>query len=133
MLSAIFELVDQVEDLAHVLVVVDHGVVIRALRDAGLTETLGFRMGPEVHVGVVDPGKEGLARLGLALDEVDRFRGDLVINCFHPLLVQRAGVLADLFAHLAEARVYCLVVLVTRLAIEHAARSMLEAPLSSVK
>ena len=55
------ELIDQVEDLAHVLVVVDHRVVVVALHHAGLTEALGFRMGPEVHVGEVDPGEEGLA------------------------------------------------------------------------
>ena len=54
------EFVDQVEDLAHVLVMVDHRVVVVALHHTGLTEALGFRVGPEVHVGEVDPGEEGL-------------------------------------------------------------------------
>ena len=64
------ELVEQIEQLADVLVVVDHRVVVRRLPAAGLPEALGLRVRAEVHVRRVDPAEERLAPLVLALDEV---------------------------------------------------------------
>ena len=119
------ELIDQVEDLAHVLVMVDHRVVVVALCHAGLTEALGLGMSSEVHMGEIDPGKERLLGLYLALDEILRLGCNFVIDCFHPLLVQRTGILAFLLAHFAEARVFGRIINLRRHAIHDAARPVL--------
>src|SRR5262245_36553079 len=84
-------------------------------------------MRAQVHVGGIYPDEEGLAGLALALDEVHGARGDVVVDRLHALLRQRTRVLAYLAADPAEARVDGRVVLVRRLAIEHAARSVLGA------
>ena len=73
----------------------------------------------------VEPAEERLARGVLPLHEVDRRGGGLVVDRFHPLLGQRAGVLDGLLADLAEARVDGGVVLVGGLALQHAARAEL--------
>ena len=57
--------------------------------------------------------------LGLlgALHEVDRVGGDFLVNRFHALLGQRAGILDGLLADLAETRVIGRIVLVRRVAV----------------
>jgi hypothetical protein len=65
--------------------------------------------------------EEQLAGLVGVVDERERPGGDLIIDRFHPLLGQRAGVLDMLLADLAEARVHGRVVLVRRLALQEAA------------
>ena len=55
------ELVEQVEQLADVLVVVDHRVVIRRLPAPRLAEALRLGVRPQVHVRGVHPAEERLA------------------------------------------------------------------------
>ena len=88
------QVIQRLEDRADILVVVDHGVVVRALPAAGLADALRLGVGAEVHVGEVHPDEERLAGLVLPLDEVHGPGGDVVVDRLHPLLGQRAGVLA---------------------------------------
>ena len=89
------EIIQRLEDRADILVVVDHGVVIRALPSPRLADALRLGMGAEVHVGRIHPDKERLAGVLLPLDEVHGTVGDVVVDRYHPLLGQRAGVLAS--------------------------------------
>ena len=98
------QLVQQVEHLAHVLVVVDHRVVVGRLPPAGLAEALRLGVGSQVHVGGVDPAEERLAGLVLALDEVLGGGDELVVAGLHALPGQRAGVLDLLLADPPPAR-----------------------------
>ena len=122
-LSRDAQLVEQVQQLAHVLVVVDHRVVIRRLPSAGLAEALRLGVGAQVHVGGVDPAEERLAGFVLALDEVLGGSDELVVAGLHALLGQRAGVLDLLLAHPAPARLLGRIVLVGRPAVQDAARA----------
>ena len=88
------EIVQHLEDLADVLVVVDHGVVVRALESSRLADALRLGVGAEVHVGEVHPHEGRLAGRVHPLDEVHRAGGDVVVDGLHPLRGQRAGVLA---------------------------------------
>ena len=99
------QVVEHLEHRADVLVVIDHRVVIRALPPPRLADALRLDMRAEMHVGEVHPDKGGFAGPVLPLDEVHGPGGDVVVNRFHPLLGQRTGVLADLLADLAEARI----------------------------
>ena len=121
------QLIEHLEDRADILVVVDHGVVVRALPAARLADALRLGVGAEVHVGEVHPDEGRLAGLVLPLDEVHGALGDVVVDRLHPLLGQRTGVLADLLADLAEARIDRRIVRVRGLAVHHAARPKLGA------
>ena len=79
-------------------------------------------MRPEVHVGEVDPGEEGLSGFRLAPNEVLGALRDVVVDRLHPLLCQRPGVLDDLLPDSTVARVLGRVVHIGRLAIQDAAR-----------
>jgi hypothetical protein len=117
------ELIQQVEQLAHVPVVVDHRVVVGRLPAPRLPDAPRLGVGPQVHVGGVHPDKErGAVRL-LAPDEV-LGRGDrVVVDRLHPLLGQGAGVLDALAADAAEAPVLGGVVLLGRPGVDDAART----------
>ena len=119
------QLVEQVEHLAHVLVVVDHRVVVGRLPLPGLAQARLLGVREEVHVSRVQPHEPRLAGLVLALDEVARGGDKFVVAGFHALLGQRAGVLDLLLADLAPARLDRLVVLVGGPGVHHAARSEL--------
>ena len=117
------QLVETVKHGADILVVVDHRVVVLGLPRPGLTAALRLGVGVKVHVGEVAPDEERRAGRVLPLDEVDGGIGDVVVDGFHPLLVQRPGVLDGLLAD----RTVLLVVrlcgfLSERLALQHAAR-----------
>ena len=116
------ELVEQVEQLADVLVVVDHGVVIERLVLARPGRGSGLGVGPQMHVGRVDPAEERLAVLVLSLDQVLRRGDELVVARLHALAGERAGVLDLLLADPAPARLLGRVVLVGRPAVQHASR-----------
>jgi hypothetical protein len=111
--------VDEVQQLAHVLVVVDHGVVIRGLPAPRLTDAGGLGVGDPMHVGGIDPAEEGLARRVLLLDPVLGGAHELVVADFHPLLGERARVLDPLLAHPTPSRLLGRIVLVLRPAVEH--------------
>src|SRR5262245_430164 len=66
--------------------------MVWALPPPRLTHTFWFGMGAEVHVGEVHPDTHRLASLGLVLDELHCTGGDVVVNRFHALLGQRAGI-----------------------------------------
>jgi len=64
------QLVEQVEHLADVLVVVDHRVVVGKLPATRLAKTFRFGVREQMHVGCVEPYKEGFVRLVRSLDKV---------------------------------------------------------------
>ncbi len=68
------EFVEHVEHRAHVLVVVDHRVVVLRLPHPGLAPAPGLDVRVEVHVGEVAPHEERVARVVLPLDVVDGAR-----------------------------------------------------------
>ena len=100
------QIVQRLENRADVLVVVNHRVVILALEPTGLPDALWLHMGPEVHVSEVHPNEGGSAGQVLPSDEVRGAGGHVIVDGFHPLLGQRAGVLAHLLADFAEARIH---------------------------
>ncbi len=114
------QIVDHLENRAHILVVVDHDVVIRALPASRLADALRLGVGAEMHVGKVHPDKGRLARLVLPLNEVHGPGSDVIVDGFHPLPGERTRVGAHLLADPAEARVHGRVVFVGGLAIHHA-------------
>jgi hypothetical protein len=93
------QFVKDVEQLPHVLFVVDHGVVIGGLPAAGLAQAFGLGVGPEMHVGGVHPHEKRCARGVLTADEVDARCRCLVVDGLHALAVERTGVFDALLAH----------------------------------
>ena len=57
------EIIQRLEDRADILVMIDHGVVIRALPASRLADAFRLGVGAEVHVGGVHPNEERLAGL----------------------------------------------------------------------
>ena len=80
-------------------------------------------MRPVVHARGVVPEKERLARLDRAIHEIERVGEQFAFHRFHAFPAERTGVRAYLLAHPAKARIFCPVVFVARLAVEHAARA----------
>ena len=90
----------------------------------GITHRLVLRrqVSDDVHSSRVEPQKERLVvRLGL-VDEGERLVANLVVDRFHPLRIERAGVLDLLLADLAPARHFGRVILVGRPTVNHVAR-----------
>jgi hypothetical protein len=54
------QVIQRLEDCPHILIVVDHGVLIRALPAPRLTNAGRLGMGAEVHVGRIHPHKKRL-------------------------------------------------------------------------
>ena len=75
-----------------------------------------------MHARAVEVAEPRGFLFGLAFDEIDGRGQEFLVDGFHPLGVQRAGVLDDLLAHLAELLINSLVVHVGGRAPEHAAR-----------
>src|SRR5271169_6798492 len=55
------EIIEHLENGADILVVVDHGVVVRALPASRLSNAFWLGVGAEMHVREVDPHKSWLA------------------------------------------------------------------------
>jgi hypothetical protein len=64
------KLVDLGENGTHVLVMIDHDVVVDVLVGIRLSHTRRFRMGAKMHMGEADPDEEGFVRLDLTIDEI---------------------------------------------------------------
>ena len=75
-----------------------------------------------MHARAVEVAEPGGFLVGLAFDEIDGRGQEFLVDGFHSLGVQRAGVLDDLLADLAELLIDSFVVHVGGLAFEHAAR-----------
>src|SRR5215813_6764618 len=97
--------------------------MVFALPAARLADALRLWMSAEMHVRKVDPEKEGLAGLGLPLDEIGGTGGNVVVDRFHPLFCERAGVVDGLPADPAEALVRRRVIVVGGLAVQYPART----------
>ena len=61
------QIIELLEHRAHVLVMVDHGVVVGRLPASRLAPAFRFDMGSEVHMGEIHPDKERLTGLVLFL------------------------------------------------------------------
>ena len=92
------ELVEVVEQIPHILVMVDHRVVVRRLPAPGLPDAILLGVREHVHVGEVHPGEEGLVVLVLPADEVLRGGSEVIVTGLHPLPGQRSGVFDPLLA-----------------------------------
>ena len=62
------QIIQRLEDCADILVVIDHGVVVRALPAPGLAQAFRLSAGAQVHVG--DGHEERLASLMHPIDEI---------------------------------------------------------------
>ena len=92
------ELVEQIQQAADGVVVIQHRVVVARLPAPGAADALGLGVGAEMHVRGVEPHEERRFGFVLALDEIDCGVAEFVVAGFHPLLGQRAGVLDALGA-----------------------------------
>ncbi|MNQ82522.1 hypothetical protein D3C85_975740 [compost metagenome] len=70
----------------------DHAIGVIVAGHAALALHRLAHVGEQVHAGGVHPDEERLVRLGLFLDERLRGGGGFVVDGFHALGVQRAGV-----------------------------------------
>ena len=117
-----FQLVEQIADVAVVLHHAAAMVVVFAGVLLGCVAPLVVETGIEVHAAGVDPGEEGLVFLDRAVDELEGGRDHLgAVELLHPLLTQRAGIGALLFADFAETRVNRLVFGLGGIAVQDAA------------
>ena len=98
-----------------------HAVGVEAV--AALVFPLRREARKHVHAGAVVPDEERLPGLDRPLHEVHRPRDQFVLDGFHALSRDGAGILAGLLADLAEPRVHRRVVHVRGLAVEQAARA----------
>ena len=121
-LSAIFEIVELLEQLADVAVELDHAVRIEP--ESRLADGGWFQVREDVHPRWVEIAEPRTALFRLPIDEIERRSEELLIHSLHALLGERPRVLDRLFAHLAELRVDCRVVLVGRFTLQHAARAV---------
>jgi hypothetical protein len=74
-----------------------------------------------MHAGSGQPDEPGFIVPGVLFDEFHSPIDELLISRLHPLSSERTGVLANLFAHRAEARIYGLVILIRRYAVQYTA------------
>src|SRR4051794_23894884 len=77
-------------------------------------------MRSKVHAGRVEPAEERCVGPGMPLHKIDRGGRSLVVDSFHPLFGERAGVLYRLTADFAPARLFSGVVAVRCLASQDA-------------
>src|ERR1700759_4697123 len=105
------------------MVVFDHAVGFDT--EAGLTRPLGAEVSEDVHARGIEVAEEGLAGLSLLVHPVERGSGELVVDGFHALYGERAGVFYSLLADFAERRINSGVVLVGGPAVHDAARTEL--------
>ena len=91
-------LVEEVEQVADELVVVEHRVVVLRLPAAGLALAAVLDVGAEVHVGGVEPDEERRVVALASVMKPQRLGDYLVVDRLHPLLGERARVLDPLGA-----------------------------------
>ena len=85
------QLVDPVQQGTHLVIVLQHGIVIETLARA--SQLGGIHMGVVVHAGGVEPDKKGLLPGRGLVDELEGRRQEFGIHCLHALARQRAAVL----------------------------------------
>src|SRR5262245_14415756 len=78
-----------------------------------------------MHVGEIHAYEKRLVRVLLPLADIGVSVRDVVLYRFHPLLGERPGTLADLFAELAKAAINRGVVLIGSLTVQNASRPVL--------
>src|SRR5215469_3995836 len=93
-----------IEYIAHVFVMIDHGVVIGRLIGPCLPQTAGLSVRPQVHVSEIQPQEEGCTGLVLLRDEVLCGRGEIVVAGLHALLRERTSVFYLLPSNSSPAR-----------------------------
>jgi len=125
------QVVELLQELTHHAVQLGHAVGHQT--QAGLALRLRLEVSVDVHARRIEPTEERLPGFVLSVDEIDRGVEKFLVDRFHPLLGQRAGVIDGLLADAAKARVGCGVVLVTRLALEYAARTEFGAELGILR
>ena len=117
------QLVQLVQQLAHVLVVLDHHVVVEGLPAPGLARHVFRRADAEMHPGGVDPDEERCVVVVGALDEILGCVHELDVTRFHAFTGQRAGVLDALFADATPPRMLGGIVFLRGPGVDNAARS----------
>ena len=96
-LSAIFRSSRALSSLPTFIVHLEHAVGVLVAGHAALPAHGFANVREDVHAREVHPGEERLAGLDLPAHEVDAGGRRLVVDGFHALAVQRAGVLDRLF------------------------------------
>ncbi|MNQ93271.1 hypothetical protein D3C85_1087290 [compost metagenome] len=85
------QVIEFFQQLTNLAVVLDHTVRIQA--NAGLAIGFLAQVGPDMHAGAVEPDEERLVSLVCLVDEVPGGLDELVVDGFHTLAGQWAGVL----------------------------------------
>jgi hypothetical protein len=116
------EFIEQVQHLTHVLVMVNHCVVVGGLPAARLPQTRRLGVRAEVHVSGIQPAEEGLSFLVLLPDPVLRRSDELIVTSLHSLFGQRSGVLNLLLPDAPVTLVDSRILSVGCPAVQHAAR-----------
>src|SRR5271155_3007950 len=96
--------------------------MVRGLIFASLSQTGGLGVGPEVHVGKINPAEKWRVSLVLPRDEVDGRGGEVVVAGLHSFCGQRSSVFDFLFAHPAPSRLHRGIILIAREAMQDSAR-----------
>ena len=85
------QVVEFLQQLAHMPVVLDHAVGVKPR--PVLPSRFLLQVRKDVHARAVELAEERLAGLVLAVDEVQRRGEEFLIHCLHALAGQRAGIL----------------------------------------
>src|SRR5688572_1940343 len=86
------------------LIVIDHGIMIRRLPATCLPKTLWFRVREQVHMRRVQPNEERFIGIFLTFYEVGSRSNKFIITGLHSLCVQWSCVFDLLLAHPSPAR-----------------------------
>ena len=116
------QVIERFEELAYVLIVLNHAIGIFVARHPAWPRMDRPHMREYVHARDIHPEEERLAGLDLTPDVVDCGADRLVVNGFHALFRQRAGILDGLLTDAAPVRVHSAVIFVARFAMKDAAR-----------
>ena len=93
------QFIQQVQHLAHVLIVLNHRIVVFRLPATRLPPNFIRRVNPEVHPGGIEPDEEGLVIVVSLSDEAFGLVYKFDVAGLHTLFGQRAGILNFLLPH----------------------------------
>ena len=83
------QVIQLLEQLADILIVVDHDVAVLGPPPPGLSPAPRLGVGAKVHVGSIPPHKERRVCIVRPVDEIKGCGSSLIVDGFHALFIQR--------------------------------------------